>query len=145
MYIICIYIYIYIYIYIQKHKHKYIHIYIGIQKILRGKAIDVVSLSVPSYSLLNTHSTESETDEYYGEAAQSLNVDNYFNDYFSQISYLCSKFTSLGVDLSTEWLNQVYICMCMYVNIYTYVCVYLCMYIYTCLYIYVSLHLWVLI
>jgi hypothetical protein len=111
-----IYIYIYVYICIYIYTHTYIYIFIGIQKILRGKAIDVVSLSVPSYSLLNTHSTKSENDIYYGEAAQSLNIDNYFNDYFSQISYLCSKFTSLGVDLSTEWLNQVYIDMwvCIY-------------------------------
>jgi len=71
----------------------------GIQKILRGKAIDVISLSIPSFLLINTQSEKNDTSEL-------VNVGNYFNDYFSQISYLCSKFTSLGVDLSTEWLDQ---------------------------------------
>jgi hypothetical protein len=71
----------------------------GIQKILRGKAIDVISLSVPTFSFLAEKNAEKDTSD-------RLNVDSYFNDYFSQISYLCSKFTSLGVDLSTEWLDQ---------------------------------------
>jgi hypothetical protein len=87
----------------------------AIQRVLRRKGLDVISISLPSIKLLNEmndihiqkSSSESEGSEKSraGKMARDdlfeSNLTTHLTEHFSEISYLCGQSTSIGLDLNT--------------------------------------------
>lgn len=72
----------------------------NIQKVLKKRSLDVISVPLPSLSSLRTlHGVDGDIDQTFKEELHS-----YFSKNFDELVETCDKSTNLGVDITTEWL-----------------------------------------
>jgi hypothetical protein len=75
----------------------------NIQKVLKKRSLDVISVPLPSLKSLRALQEENNVPDKSDSIFQE-SLHAYFTESLDELSETCDKSTKLGVDITTEWL-----------------------------------------